>query len=38
LSGVNELLINRLEPVLEGEIRQLDTNVPTVLLAHLMAD
>ncbi|REJ47989.1 MAG: exonuclease subunit SbcD [Microcystis aeruginosa TA09] len=38
LSGVNELLINRLEPVLEGEIRQLDTSVPTVLLAHLMAD
>ncbi|TRU19785.1 MAG: exonuclease subunit SbcD [Microcystis aeruginosa Ma_SC_T_19800800_S464] len=38
LSGVNELLINRLEPVLEGEIRQLDTRVPTVLLAHLMAD
>ncbi|MCZ8039918.1 MAG: exonuclease subunit SbcD [Microcystis sp. LE17-20A] len=38
LSGVNELLINRLEPVLEGEIRQLDTSVPTILLAHLMAD
>ncbi|MBE9071875.1 MAG: exonuclease subunit SbcD [Microcystis sp. M54BS1] len=38
LSGVNELLINRLEPVLEGEIRQLDTSLPTVLLAHLMAD
>ena len=37
LSGVNELLINRLEPVLEGEIRQLDTSLPTVLLAHLMA-
>ncbi|MDB9413472.1 exonuclease subunit SbcD [Microcystis aeruginosa] len=38
LSGVNELLINRLEPVLEGEIRQLDTSVPVILLAHLMAD
>jgi DNA repair protein SbcD/Mre11 len=38
LSAVNELLINRLEPVLEGEIRQLDTQIPTVLLAHLMAD
>jgi exonuclease SbcD len=38
LSAVNELLINRLEPVLEGEIRQLDASLPTVLLAHLMAD
>jgi exonuclease SbcD len=38
LPWLNELLINRLEPVLEGEIRQLDTSLPTVLLAHLMAD
>jgi exonuclease SbcD len=38
LSAVNELLISRLEPVLEGEIRQLDASLPTVLLAHLMAD
>ena len=38
LAEVNELLINRLEPALEGEIRRLDPNVPTVLLAHLMAD
>jgi exonuclease SbcD len=38
LSAINELLISRLEPVLEGEIRQLDTSLPTVLLAHLMAD
>lgn len=38
LSAVNELLISRLEPVLEGEIRQLDPQLPTILLAHLMAD
>lgn len=38
LSEVNHLLIDRLSTVLEGEIRQLDPQVPTVLLAHLMAD
>jgi exonuclease SbcD len=38
LAEVNELLTQRLDPVLEGEIRQLDPEVPTVLLAHLMAD
>ncbi|NER48311.1 MAG: exonuclease subunit SbcD [Symploca sp. SIO1A3] len=38
LSEVNDLLISRLNPVLEGEIRRLDPEVPTVLLAHLMAD
>jgi exonuclease SbcD len=38
LAEVNELLTQRLEPVLEGEIRRLDPDVPTVLLAHLMAD
>ena len=38
LAEVNELLIKRLEPRLEGEIRRLDPEVPTVLLAHLMAD
>ena len=38
LAEVNELLIKRLEPVLEGEIRRLDPKIPTVLLAHLMAD
>ncbi|GET39022.1 exonuclease subunit SbcD [Microseira wollei] len=38
LADVNDLLIKRLEPALEGEIRRLDPNVPTVLLAHLMAD
>ena len=38
LAEVNEMLLKKLEPVLEAEIRRLDPNVPTVLLAHLMAD
>ncbi|GAC1494048.1 MAG: exonuclease subunit SbcD [Chamaesiphon sp.] len=38
LTEINKLLIDRLEPVLEGEIRRLDPEVPTVLLGHLMAD
>ena len=38
LAEVNEMLTKKLEPVLEGEIRRLDPDVPTVLLAHLMAD
>src|ERR687885_185163 len=38
LAEVNELLTQRLDPVLEAEIRRLDPGVPTVLLAHLMAD
>ena len=38
LAEVNEMLTNKLEPVLEAEIRRLDPNIPTVLLAHLMAD
>ncbi len=38
LAEVNQLLIERLEPVLEGEIRRLDPEVPTILLGHLMAD
>ncbi|MBW4642317.1 MAG: exonuclease SbcCD subunit D [Goleter apudmare HA4340-LM2] len=38
LAEVNQLLTERLQVVLEGEIRRLDPNVPTVLLAHLMAD
>ena len=35
---VNEMLIEKLQPVLEGEIRSLDPQLPTILLAHLMAD
>lgn len=38
LAEVNEMLIQKLQPVLEGEIRRLDPQLPTVLLAHLMAD
>ena len=38
LAEVNQLLTDRLEVVIEGEIRRLDPNIPTVLLAHLMAD
>ncbi|MBH8562151.1 exonuclease SbcCD subunit D [Nostoc sp. CENA67] len=38
LAEVNQLLTERLQVVLEGEIRRLDPDVPTVLLAHLMAD
>lgn len=38
LSEINHLLIERLRVALEGEIRQLEPEVPTILLAHLMAD
>jgi exonuclease SbcD len=38
MAEVNQLLTERLQVVLEAEIRRLDPDVPTVLLAHLMAD
>ena len=38
LAEVNQLLIERLTVALEGEIRQLNPETPTVLLAHLMVD
>ncbi|MDZ8259551.1 exonuclease SbcCD subunit D [Nostoc sp. ChiQUE01b] len=38
LAEVNQLLTERLRVVMEGEIRRLDPDVPTILLAHLMAD
>jgi len=38
LAEVNHLLIERLRVVMEGEIRRLDPNLPTVLLGHLMVD
>ena len=38
LAEVNQLLTERLRVVLEGEVRRLDPDVPTVLLAHLMSD
>ena len=38
LAEVNDLLVEKLKPVLEAEIRRLDRTIPTVLLAHLMID
>lgn len=38
MGEVGELLLDRLRVVLEGEIRRLDKEIPTVLLAHLMTD
>ncbi|MDJ0676368.1 MAG: exonuclease SbcCD subunit D [Calothrix sp. MO_167.B42] len=38
LAQINQLLVERLRLVLEGEIRRLDPNVPTILLGHLMTD
>ena len=38
LSDLNQTLIQRLEAALESKIRQLDPEVPAILLAHLMAD
>jgi exonuclease SbcD len=38
MGEVNHLLSDRLRVALEGEIRQLDPNLPTVLLAHAMID
>ncbi|MFB8794016.1 MAG: exonuclease SbcCD subunit D [Microcoleus sp.] len=38
MGDVNQLLTEKLTIALEGEIRRLDPNIPTILLAHLMAD
>lgn len=38
LEEVNNLLIQRLQVILEAEVRRLDPAIPTVLLGHLMAD
>jgi DNA repair protein SbcD/Mre11 len=38
LAAVSDLLIDRLVPVLEAEIRRLDPEIPTILLGHLMVD
>jgi DNA repair protein SbcD/Mre11 len=38
LAEINDLLIKRIQPVLEGEIRRLDPQLPTILLGHLMVD
>lgn len=38
MGDVNQLLSDRLRVALEGEIRQLDADLPTILLAHAMVD
>ena len=38
ITEVNQLLTERLQVVLEAEVRRLNPDVPTILLAHLMAD
>ncbi|WP_308254015.1 exonuclease subunit SbcD [Geminocystis sp. GBBB08] len=38
MEEINKLLIQKIEPVLEAEIRQLNPKIPTILLAHLMAE
>ena len=38
LEKINQLLIQKVEPILEAEIRQLNPEIPTILLAHLMAE
>lgn len=38
LGAINELMLDRLRVALEGEVRQLDSTLPTILLAHLMTD
>ena len=35
---VNQLLVSKVQIAIEGEIRQLDPDLPTIVLAHLMAD
>ncbi len=38
LGEINQLLTEKLTVALEGQIRQLDPDIPTVLLGHLMVD
>lgn len=38
MAAVNQRLIDRLRVALEGEVRQLDPDLPTLLLAHVMTD
>ncbi len=38
LGQVNEIMLDRLRVALEGEIRRLDPDRPSILLAHLMTD
>ncbi len=38
MTEVSQFLIDRLQVVIEGEIRQLDPHLPTIMLAHVMVD
>jgi len=38
MAQVNDLLLDRLRVALEGEIRRLNPDIPTILLAHAMID
>ncbi|TVQ44576.1 MAG: exonuclease subunit SbcD [Gloeocapsa sp. DLM2.Bin57] len=38
LNEIDKLLLDRLESALEGEIRKLKPDIPTILLGHLMLD
>ncbi len=38
LGEINQLLLEKLQPIIEAEIRRLAPDLPTVLLGHLMAD
>lgn len=38
MEEINKLITQKVEPILEGEIRKLNTEIPTILLAHLMVD
>ena len=38
LAQINQLILQKLQPVLEAEIRSLDPSVPSILLAHAMVD
>jgi exonuclease SbcD len=38
MTEISQFLTSRLDVVLEGEIRQLDPQLPTILLAHVMVD
>lgn len=38
LSEIHEILLEKLKPILEAEIRRLDPELPAILVGHLMAD
>ncbi|MBV5262023.1 exonuclease subunit SbcD [Synechococcus moorigangaii CMS01] len=38
LNEIHQILLNKLEPILEAEIRRLDPTLPAILVGHLMAD